>query len=605
MNLSRCREGHFFDRDRDSVCPYCSGKEKLPNFSIIAEEEEDIETSVPDIPPLSNIPPVLSTPPTPSIPLPKGNIYVPFVDNLEDVKREAVELPTSVYDVELFRSSGQIRRKGSFKPTEKCTKVILLDLPRALREDSIHLFAEEGLVNRKVSVFRYYENHETEIEKIRNELEKQQDEAQPLFDKLQMCEIKRKSLHRYMKTQAKSDCGYQEFWGNIQSAEEEWNKLEEQHLDLQKKVKAILERDFELRKKITQLEGDRREVYGLSLEFVAEPGKEYGFSLDYVVNQVGWSPRYDIRTYTGNSEIQIILQADIQQNSGEDWNHVNLKLTTEKDLPASDAASIEGQKVSLLDEGKHEQNYTTPHIALPSYDGLQTAFTEDIDLQPTMSPNQDLENVKCLPESAIAQEQRNAIQIQYTVDEAVELKNNTTCTLVLSSMERNVRKLFFAVPKKECSEYMGVYAEGFRNEKLLDCSARVYVDDTYSTQLQTKTFYENGIVVLGRAHGVTLQRRIKENKRRLKKLSGQKELLRSYEIHVENKMDNCAQILIIDQIPVSYHSSVEISNVNVGDGVIDDEGICRWDITLNPHEKVVLPIEYVITYPQKEELVWN
>lgn len=586
MNLSRCEKGHFFDHDKYSVCPHC-------NEEVLKNENSPVP-QIPLIkPPSVNSVPRIS-PVDQNLPLFDNN-YMRFIEDVEEVKQGAVELSTCLYEVELFRSSGQIRRKGVFKPTEKCTKVILLDLPVTLREDSIHLQSEMGLVSRKMSIFCYHDNHKTEIEKLQKESEKRLADARPLFDKLQMCELKMKNLRRYIKTQSKSASGYQDYWGNIQEAEKEWNILEEQRIDLQNKAKEILDKNQEIQNQILLLEKEIKGVRGLKFEFVAEPGKEYSFYLDYVVDHVGWSPRYDIRTYTRGTEIQLILQADIYQDSAEDWNNVCLKLTTEDDLPTSDAATIMPQKISL----KAKMNDLLTSDPMPTL-----ALGSDLNVT-TSEDTLDIALPHIESEEDITVEQDKPIENQYTIDDVVSMKNNTTCTLVLATQKLKIRKLFFSVPKKECSQYLGMFAEEFRNRKLLDCPARIYVDDTYSTKLQTKTLYENGIVVLGRAHGVTIQRRIRKNEENSKKVSEQREVLRAYEIEVENEMDETAEILITDQIPVSHHSAVTVSNVNVGDGVIDDEGICRWDITLNPHEKVVLPIEYVITYPQKEELVWN
>ena len=50
--------------------------------------------------------------------------------------------------------------------------------------------------------------------------------------------------------------------------------------------------------------------------------------LSYLVGNVSWQPFYDIRIKDNKSNVQFFLKANITQSTGEDWNNVNLKLTT-------------------------------------------------------------------------------------------------------------------------------------------------------------------------------------------------------------------------------------------------------------------------------------
>ncbi len=598
MNLCRCEKGHFYDKEKYSKCPHCNGT------ALLLEEA----LSPPDIKSIAPPTPVLPAPPV----RPENNwdskttVY-PFLDfsgsrQVEDIEKRkegAIELSTRVCEVELFRSMGQIRRKGTFRPTETCSRVFILELPGALREDSIHFMAEQGLVVRKMGVIRYQSTYNKEIGKITKEIEELMENLRPLADKLQICELKLKSIRRYIKAQSRKAADHPDFWQNISSAEKEWDALTTERNEYQRRIKEILDRNFELEKERTKWECRKREVHGLELELEAEPDREYHFSLDYIVDHVGWTPRYDIRTYMTGTEMQLILHADISQDSGEDWDQVQMKLSTEQDLPAADAAIISPQKISLV------EGLTESDIIPSASTGM---LTSDDDFTVSMAPafTEEITPTKMtLAEEAVASEKSNPIQRQYAIEDAVSMKNNSSCTLVLTSKTLQVKKRFFSIPKKECSQYMGVFADEFKNEKLLDCSVRVYVDDVYSTMLRTDHLTESGIIVLGRAHGVSLQRRVCRDEESNKRLSGQKEICRSYEIEIENEMDGNASLLVIDQIPVSHHAAITVSNVKIGDGVMDEAGICQWDVTLQPHEKVVLPVEYVVTYPQKEKLKWE
>jgi len=51
------------------------------------------------------------------------------------------------------------------------------------------------------------------------------------------------------------------------------------------------------------------------------------FELSYLVNNAGWIPTYDIRVKDVQSPIDVLYKANVFQNSGEDWEEVNLTLS--------------------------------------------------------------------------------------------------------------------------------------------------------------------------------------------------------------------------------------------------------------------------------------
>ncbi len=52
------------------------------------------------------------------------------------------------------------------------------------------------------------------------------------------------------------------------------------------------------------------------------------FTFTYLVNRAGWYPTYDIRAKNVNSPITITYKANVNQQSGEEWNNIKLTLST-------------------------------------------------------------------------------------------------------------------------------------------------------------------------------------------------------------------------------------------------------------------------------------
>ena len=50
--------------------------------------------------------------------------------------------------------------------------------------------------------------------------------------------------------------------------------------------------------------------------------------IEYVVSNAGWHPVYDLRTAADAKTVELVYRADVYQRSGEDWNDVDVSLST-------------------------------------------------------------------------------------------------------------------------------------------------------------------------------------------------------------------------------------------------------------------------------------
>src|SRR6516165_2799388 len=59
-----------------------------------------------------------------------------------------------------------------------------------------------------------------------------------------------------------------------------------------------------------------------------EAGKGGKIRLNYLVSSVAWRPEYKVRAGKINEDVQVDYLANLMQHSGEDWNQVNMTLST-------------------------------------------------------------------------------------------------------------------------------------------------------------------------------------------------------------------------------------------------------------------------------------
>jgi len=98
----------------------------------------------------------------------------------------------------------------------------------------------------------------------------------------------------------------------------------------QKRALQDLERDInDHRQQMNNLEDSRKEMRGeITVKLQAESASYLNMELSYNIENAGWFPFYDIRANNTIDPIELSYKASVYQQSGIDWDDVNLVLST-------------------------------------------------------------------------------------------------------------------------------------------------------------------------------------------------------------------------------------------------------------------------------------
>jgi uncharacterized protein (TIGR02231 family) len=119
---------------------------------------------------------------------------------------------------------------------------------------------------------------------------------------------------------------------NIKTAFQERLNLLPEISECEKKIKA-LDEEFKL------WEVSNKSKWEVTMLFSGNPAGEALITYSYNLTGCGWSPLYRLDAHPQKGEIQFIMEADIWQNSAENWNDVDITLSNSK--PPSSLAPTE------------------------------------------------------------------------------------------------------------------------------------------------------------------------------------------------------------------------------------------------------------------------
>jgi uncharacterized protein (TIGR02231 family) len=308
--------------------------------------------------------------------------------------------------------------------------------------------------------------------------------------------------------------------------------------------------------------------------------------LSYLVGNVSWQPFYDIRIKDNKSNVQFFLKANITQSTGEDWNNVNLKLTTANPAEGGIKHELQTNWLGFFLNREYDKNLESVNIR-----GARSENTAYY-----------IDGVRKGKDATISQNMFNTefeTNIAYTIP-----SDNQNHQVDLTSFAQSAIYGYAVVPKlnKEVFVTAQVLANDLINQ--ISGEANVYYDGTFTGKtLVSPTANDTLLLTLGK------DKRIQVERNKLKDFSSKsffgstKKEQTTYEIKVKNTHKETILLTIEDQIPVSNNSEIEVKLLEYEGATYDaNTGKLTWKMELKADESKSVKFSFEVKHPKDKPL---
>ncbi|MEM9846776.1 MAG: mucoidy inhibitor MuiA family protein [Bacteroidota bacterium] len=206
---------------------------------------------------------------------------------------------------------------------------------------------------------------------------------------------------------------------------------------------------------------------------------------------------------------------------------------------------------------------------------------------------------KPVPPSTVKQKQTTVeftLDIPYTVP-----SNGEDYAIIIARGDMAAQYEYRAVPKIEEAAYLNAKIADWTNYNLMSGEINLYFENTYigKSALDTSIPSDTLQISLGRDQNVQIQRTPIEEFRK-RNFVGNKQIdERAYRISVRNGKAQPINIQIADQIPISRNKDIDVEQVEVSGGVLNEEtGKVVWELQLAATAEVQKLIAYRVKYPK-------
>lgn len=165
---------------------------------------------------------------------------------------------------------------------------------------------------------------------------------------------------------------------------------------------------------------------------------------------------------------------------------------------------------------------------------------------------------------------------------------------------------YHTFPKIKPVVLLNAQVVNWEQMSLLDGEANLFFEGTFTGKnlLTLQSFSDTLNIPLGNDREILVKREEDKKFSSSKFLGSKKATTRSWKITVRNNKNVSVKIELSDQIPVTTNEEIEVSDIELQGGKLEEEtGKVTWSLTLSPGEQVEKVLSYTVKHPRNRRLI--
>lgn len=359
---------------------------------------------------------------------------------------------------------------------------------------------------------------------------------------------------------------------------------------------AVVDRLTESKKEIDKLKKQQAEMRQrlrpdnartIVVRLTSAAGGTADMEITYLTTNANWQSTFDIRVEEINKPLDIDYKGEVYNRTGEDWQDVNLTLST----------------------GDPSRNNTIP-VLYPWWVNFQqppVAYQAmDMQMANVRGQQEKMAAPMMADGVALAQSSENLTTSEFALIEKFDIPaDGKPYTVLLEKKTTRADYQYIVAPKRNALAFLTATVQDFEELNLSSGKANIYYGQTYigETYLNTRQAGDSLQVSLGADIGIAIQRDKVKDKSAKNFFGNKVEETFTWVIKVKNNKSGKVNIRLQDQIPVSQDKEIEVKSEFANGGKLDEEsGIITWNLDLAPGQNQELRFTYKVKYPKGREI---
>lgn len=369
-------------------------------------------------------------------------------------------------------------------------------------------------------------------------------------------------------------------------------KIREKLLQLKKEDKKLEETLQRLQNQINNAGPQNQPIQEIVVNVDAQKPGSWDYQLQYLVSNASWQPMYDIHTAQIHQPLQVKMKAKIVQQTGYDWNGVQLTLSTAQPQSQQKMPVWKTDFVDYYVNSISSSRFELQEVVVASYSAK------------SISKNKAEDADGILEEGYIVEVAQTATAQNYQISRTQNIPSTTDAHFVeMTHVEVPALFQYESYPKRDAAVFLMAKIPQWENYNFLNAPANVFFEGTYIGQipLSAKVVSDTLDISLGRDELVFVERKELNNVTSKKVIGSTKREDKTFEITVKNNKKTAVEVIVYDQIPVSRQKDIEVTLNNSDKADYNPEtGKLTWKVSLKAGESRKIKFDYTIKYPSNK-----
>jgi uncharacterized protein (TIGR02231 family) len=523
------------------------------------------------------------------------------------------EMITKIVAATVYPEWVRLTRHGSVKLDEGARKVEINELPITINPESLNAIvygsASARLLGVQVKRVFYSEQPSEDIRELEEHIEQTQDEIIRLDAKIELIKQNNMVLDKlagqvatYATALAAGEMTVEKQLQFFTKLRQESEKLNDEAIKVQadqRKANRLLDK---LTKEMEQLKNTQpRERYAAIVDLELTEASELTIEITYIAFEAGWKPIYDLRLFEKDSKpiIEVAYLADVTQGTGETWENISLTLSTAHPNLSSTLPELEPWYIH-----PPEPIYPVKRLGVVP----QPISSLDINAQQPLSAALHEGTPPEVAQEETALLHTSGVSVSYIVQAAVTIQpNGDPHKVTIARFTLDPRIDYISTPKLAQSVFRRAKVENTSPYTLLAGEANILFIDEYvgTTELNLTVPGEEIEVYLGNENRIKVERELKRREIDKRAISGRRNQIFGYAIHLESRMPNQVDLTLYDQLPVPRNEDIRV-RLDLSDPKPTSQTELNqliWEFSLEPKEKRTVRFDFVVDSPQTMKII--
>ncbi len=377
-----------------------------------------------------------------------------------------------------------------------------------------------------------------------------------------------------------------------------------------KKIEKLVETVNRLKMQINQDKQDSNVETGVVYLSISVPNNVTTvFNISYYTEDAGWQPHYDINIPGLDKPITMQAKAEVQQETGLDWNNVRLTLSNARPnrtntVPVFRTWFLRFARNYSADMSDARSNRASNYV---SNSNVSAALSSLEGVSATDGTNKKVVSTRM--EDYISIDEQD-VHVNYKIAVPYNIPGNGNEQLVdLMNYNLEAEYNYYCAPKLSTETYLIATLGGLEKYNLLSGYATVTFNNTFvgETYLNPNSTQDRVTLTLATDPRVTVKRELQRDYSSTKHVGSTTTETRSYLTTVRNNQNRNAKLTLKEQYPISNDKDIEVKLVEVKPSATynkEDIGVLTWELDLSAGETRTFVVTYSVKYPKDRTIAW-